>query len=172
MNIFAMPSSLLHALPSPPEPLSPFTCRAGSRPGTFTSRTNRGEMLVAWRLSTRRTGSCSQSPKVRTSACPLCQGSPSLPEIPTKGCAQEGRSLLRCVYALRMLTANEQSHSQGARTQTSCSHRGEATLGSRSLSLAQMHCVGRRDISTFARGSQETGREATLAQPSWREAWS
>lgn len=52
-----------------------------------------------------------------------------------------------------MPSAHKQSLGRATQTQPSCSLMGEATLGSHSL--AQMHRVGRRDISTLARGARK-----------------
>lgn len=119
------------------------------------TRANRRDRLLAHRALHRLEAALGAQ---RTGPVPAFQKSPQRAVL-WKG------SLLRCVCALRKLTAN-----QAAQTQPACSQRGEATLGSRSVGLAQTHHVGRRDISTLARESRETRGEAqhSTAQPGRR----
>lgn len=129
-------------LPHARPPLrSPSALSLAERKGTYKysqfHKSKQRDRLLACAAS-HRSGNCSRSPKDRTSPCSLSPRSPCLPEIPTEGRALEGKPAQLC-RALRKLTAN-----QAAQTQPACSQRGEATLGSRSVGLAQTHHVGEK----------------------------
>lgn len=149
------------ALPSGAPLLSHSLSRRVHTSTVSSTRANRGDRLLACAAS-HRSGSRSRSPKERTIPCSLSPRSPCLPEIPTEGRALEGKPAQMC-RALRKLTAN-----QATQTQPAGSQRGEATLGSRSVGLAQTHHVGRRDISTLARETRETRGEAHPST-AWKE---